>query len=620
MKIAPASLRPTHVVFAAVLLIRLFSLGQLAGSAALLPSGGDMSFYHDWAQRILHGEWTDHHAFYGLPLYAYWLAALYRIFGTTPFVPAFIQSAADAGTAVLLYKIAALAFREANTQCPTPTRWWHFQPAELIGLAAAAGWALFVPAQTYAIVLMPTSLFVFVFWYVVWQIVRRPEAPTSRAYFLLGTLLGATAMAVATILSLLVLLAAAIWLKWRPRERRLRTALTASALLLSGTIVGTAPCWLHNALVARDPVFLSAHDGVNLWIGNNPEATGYPHFPEMHAGQAAMLRDSISLAETAAGRSLRRSETSAYWSRRAHDYIREHPAAWLKLLARKIANFWNAWQYDDLGVIARFRQQGITLPGIYFGLVAALALPGICLAMPTFAQSRWICGAIGLQMLTLLPVFVTERYRIAAVPGLLLFAGFFVWRLWLDCSRFNARSIPLDVGLLGAATLLASVPRNDPALWALDFYNAGWQALEAKDLPLAQEKLDRAYAYVPENAEINLALGNLAMERGDTATAERYYVDAIQIDPNHRSALSNLAVIALDEHQPQRAADLLRAAMKSGLSEAKTHYLLALAEYQLGHSDLALSEINAAVRLNPTQHEFVELRDQIRAGRGESRD
>ena len=50
--------------------------------------------------------------------------------------------------------------------------------------------------------------------------------------------------------------------------------------------------------MAHDRVILSAHGGINFWIGNNPDANGYPRFPPgMRAGQAAMLEDSIRSKE-----------------------------------------------------------------------------------------------------------------------------------------------------------------------------------------------------------------------------------------------------------------------------------------------------------------------------------
>ena len=116
----------------------------------------------------------------------------------------------------------------------------------------------------------------------------------------------------------------------------------AVGLLLVGVIVGTSPCWAHNCFVARDPVFLSAHGGINFWLGNNPEATGYPRFPGLHAGQGQMLRDSIDQAEAAAGRSLKRSEVSRYWSAKARDYIAANLAPWLGLrvlLSRPVLPF-----------------------------------------------------------------------------------------------------------------------------------------------------------------------------------------------------------------------------------------------------------------------------------------
>src|SRR5437764_4862348 len=136
------------------------------------------------------------------------------------------------------------------------------------------------------------------------------------------------------------------------RERSLLAKLSAIAFLFLGIGAGTSPCWIHNYFVARDPVFLSAHSGVNFWIGNNPLATGYPRFPPgLHAGQEVMLKESINVAEKAAGRPLKRSEVSAYWFAKAKAYIGHHFGAWLNLLWTKVCNFWNAFQYDDLSMI-----------------------------------------------------------------------------------------------------------------------------------------------------------------------------------------------------------------------------------------------------------------------------
>jgi hypothetical protein len=153
--------------------------------------------------------------------------------------------------------------------------------AQAIGIAAAAGWALFQPAQVYSMVLMPTVLVAFTSWWVVWRIVRRDIAPGAGEALLLGVVIGVAAMAGATILFLAPLVLAAILLK-QQRDTAAPGLLAQSnrrSPPRAGIAVGTSPAWLHNAVVARDPVFLSAHSGVNFWIGNNPDATGYPTFP-----------------------------------------------------------------------------------------------------------------------------------------------------------------------------------------------------------------------------------------------------------------------------------------------------------------------------------------------------
>src|SRR6476469_2819993 len=102
--------RPAHYIFAFVFFVRLIALTRLASSSSLLPLSGDMHFYDDWARQIQQGRLTDHLAFSGLPLYAYLLALLYKVFGFSPFVPGFLQACLDAGTATLIYKIALRVF------------------------------------------------------------------------------------------------------------------------------------------------------------------------------------------------------------------------------------------------------------------------------------------------------------------------------------------------------------------------------------------------------------------------------------------------------------------------------------------------------------------------------
>src|SRR2546423_1621879 len=413
-----------HYIFAFVLVVRLIALAHLSSSSLLLPSDADMHFYDDWARRIAHGQLSDHFAFYGLPGYAYFLAFLYKLFGYSPFVPGFLQGCLDAGTAVLIYKISFRVFADAGPEKMLRT--------QIVGAAAALGWAFFIPAEAYSIILMPTTWLVFVFWLLVWETIKTEKAASPIRCLAYGIVIGLTATAVATILFLAPLLLVALFHK---RDAVVSKRMVAAAFFLFGLASGTAPCWAHNAVVARDPVFLSAHSGINLWLGNNSEATGYPRFPGLHAGQTSMLRDSIQLAESALGRSLKRSEVSAYWTDKARAYISGNFGSWLKLLGRKIANFWNAFEYDDLGVIENLRAQNIVLPGLRFGVVAALAIPGIFLSAPHWRKSRWLLAAILLHLLAVIPIFVTERYRLAIVPGLLIFAAFGLMACWQAGAR-----------------------------------------------------------------------------------------------------------------------------------------------------------------------------------------
>lgn len=576
-----------------------------------------MKFYNDWALRLAHGQLTDHQAFYGLPGYPFLLAGIYLVAGfdpfTVPFVVGVLQAIAESLTAVLIWKIAKEVFGNANLGNEKANL--RIIPASFIGVVAALGWAFFQPAQTFSTILMPTSWMIATFWFCVWRVLATKQASVWQPWLALGLLIGIMAMIVATILFLIPLVVCAIFIlfKKEPCAKIPRFA-AATAIFIAAVFAGASPCWIHNYFIAHEPVMLSAHSGLNFYIGNNPIANGYPKIPPgMRAGQEGMLKDSITMAEVGAGRPLKRVEVSKYWSAKASDYIHQYPASWLRLMLTKFLNFWNAYQYDDLSLITLFANDGILTFGLRFGLVAALAFPGMVSVLRRFRRAGWIIAAILLQMAALMPVFVTERYRLAAVPGLLLMMAYTLWKLW------NAIAQPqwIMAGQCAVLSTLSAVfvswPQSDPGLWSLDYYNTGIKALDAKNVASAQRNLELAYRYVPDNSEINFALGNLWLEKGDSTRAKNFYRRAIEINPRHSGAYNNLGVLAINESRWDIAETFLGRSLEIEPSDAKTHYLLAKVYLQRGKIGSAKAEIETALRLRPQQKEFQQLRDEIAA-------
>src|ERR1700677_4391329 len=116
----------------------------------------DMRFYHEWAMRILSGQWTDHQAFIAMPGYAFFLAGVYAVAGVHPWLVGGLNALSESFIAVTLFALARMVFGRGTDR-----------RGDWIGVAAAAGWVFFTPAQAYSLVLMPTTFMVLAFWLIV---------------------------------------------------------------------------------------------------------------------------------------------------------------------------------------------------------------------------------------------------------------------------------------------------------------------------------------------------------------------------------------------------------------------------------------------------------------------
>jgi tetratricopeptide (TPR) repeat protein len=479
---------------------------------------------------------------------------------------------------------------------------------------------------------------VLVFWIVVYWLValsaneKTPFLGKLSSWGLMGLLLGFTAQFVATVLMLVPLALVALGVhafhavsaQWRMRG-------FAAVLLIAGVGVGTSPSWLHNTLVAREPVFLSAHEGINFFLGNHASSDGYTSIPAgLRRSQDGLMEDSLKLPEVETGRPMRRSECSAWWKARANRWIAENPDAWRALLIKKVANFWNIYEFDDLNAIAPWLEMGLVPPGFRFGHFAFLALAALPLVLYRCGPGRWVAAGVLMLSLAILPVFVTERYRLTALPGLIVLAVCGVTlcvtsirtRRWVSVASVAIFAVP--------CALLVFAPRNSPVLIARIDHPVGLRLLERsqqvedpgerQDLRRrGVERLRNAHKLLPRDSEIAFAYANGLLLDGKTGESEGLYRQILaslkdsQGRPTHLGAVNNLSMLLSQAKRHAEAEPLLERSLEIEPGEANTWMRLAEVRLALGKKDLAKAAVKEALRLRPGTQGYLQFEQKLNA-------
>jgi tetratricopeptide (TPR) repeat protein len=193
-----------------------------------------------------------------------------------------------------------------------------------------------------------------------------------------------------------------------------------------GVIAGVAPATLHNYLAERDFILITSNSGFNFFIGNNERASGRFVMPPL----VDMDQDPSGrrIAEGALGRSpLRSSEVSHYWRARALNFIRKYPARFTKLLFLKCYYFWGR---AEIAQIYSMEQMKELMPALRWRLVSftlvgplALIALGLFLLKPD-RRKMLLLSIIIMYMISLIPFFITARYRIPIIPLLCLVGAY----------------------------------------------------------------------------------------------------------------------------------------------------------------------------------------------------
>jgi 4-amino-4-deoxy-L-arabinose transferase-like glycosyltransferase len=555
----------------------------------------DAKYYDLLAKRVARGQIIQDRAFFMGPLYPYSLGLLYFLFGENYLVPRIAQMLLGLSCLILIYVVGRSLF------------------SPMVGLTAAGLYALYKPALFYEQTLLsetPMALFCLFFLFI---LIKAEEKNKLFLWLAAGFFLAIVALFRGNVLLFVPVLI--LWI-FGCEYREARHVFTRKfagkiALFLAGLILGLFPATLHNYIAERSFVLVTSNAGFNLFIGNQANSSGLFFLPP----RVDMDQDpsGTRIAEMDIGRSpLNSSEVSRYWSSKACSQIKKNPLSFMKLCFLKLYYFWGhveIAQIYSMKMIKRFMPV-LKLPLVGFFLIGPLCLIGLIRAL--FSSDRRKIAFvlfIGTYILSLLPFFMTARYRIPLMPVLCLFAADAISQI-LDSIR-NKKWKPFRSYLAGGALLLFIL--NDSFLFsgkeeAVQFHNALGLIYKTKGRIDDAEKEYQASILAKPGSYAYANLATLYYDRKNYDKATLNYEKALSLEPDNARIHFNLAQNHLAEMEFDRAREHFeKANALDPRVNPVSYFNLALIYAQKGDRKKALEHMNTYLSFHPDDPKAREI-------------
>lgn len=523
-------------VLSAGIVVRIVYFVQLAGSDLHKLLALDTRFYYELSLQLVSGSGMPGGALTFNPLYPAFLVIVFRLFGDSLTAVRVVQGVIGLFTILLAYRAGSLLAVPGDRNRP---RGW------LIGLISAALMLLYAHFLMYEGSLLATSIVTFILlavFVIALQLdqdvhgVRKTTVGSKRTPPWLqalgaGLLIGAGALGRP---NLFFLLAAAVPLWILVRHPNRRRGARCAVLCILGTVLLLLPPIIYNASRTGRFVPVTTHGGINFYIGNRPGSAGKYDPPEgMRADMRGLVEDARIIAEQRTGRSLTDAEVSDYWFDEAMESISRDPAGWIALLGRKLLLFFNGAELADVIDISFYRDACPVMKLLFlpFVVISSLSILGM-VALARSGRNRSIVFVfIGAALASVLLFYVNSRYRIPAVPILILCGA--VALAWLvgEFERRRWRSVVLAACLFAAVFVFVANRRlfvvNRSAMYT--FF--GHHYIESNEIAKAEQAFAEAYRLDPQNTATQINYARVLLKRGKPEEARRYYSSAFAAAP-----------------------------------------------------------------------------------------
>ena len=404
----------------------------------------DERVYHGWASALAAGTSEAPVVSDFTPLYAYIMALVYKVFSINIFYVRILNIVFGVATCVLIYFIGReLAGRTA-------------------GFFASLIASLYKPFIFFSVVLMKTSLSLFLFALVFYLFISLMNRSSLIKMLLLGVFAGLLINVRANCIFMIPIMPAAILMIHLKKGAMLKTMAALLLIYAAGVSVSVLPFVARNYRVSGD-LAVTASGGFNFYMGYHPDNLSpyYRPVPFASSSTARQAAQFVIEASRRANRKLSPKEASDYWTSETLGWAMKNPESFTEKTILKTLALFNGFEAADnyhIGFISNsvgffkwpFFEIWMLLPFGMAGMVVTTRTSGKFYALHLAAASYAVTLVIIFTnvrirmplMIVLIPVAVigvkhlpVESIASGSVKTVVAYASalllFFAWPLFL---------------------------------------------------------------------------------------------------------------------------------------------------------------------------------------------
>ena len=245
------------IIFVFSLFIRIAFISETQQSPFVQNLFSDSKIYNEQALSIIvNNDWIGDEVYFMAPVYTYFIAVVYKIFGESTYLIRFFQAVFSSLMIFIIYLIG---------------RNLHSRPVGYIAALISSVYLIFI---FYSGLILSETLQTFVIALLILALSRDAKTIDFKGWFFIGLLLGVSALFRGNVL--IFFAAVLIWMiyKFIKNVEFKKYAGKSMLFFALGTILPILPVTVRNILVADDFVLLTSNGGINFYLGNNENAIG----------------------------------------------------------------------------------------------------------------------------------------------------------------------------------------------------------------------------------------------------------------------------------------------------------------------------------------------------------